>query len=65
MVFLALRLGQTIRGHEEVAEWAQKTRQRFNFAKPEDNDDSDTSGVLVAHGADGGAKVEDESPSGS
>ncbi|KAG1752106.1 hypothetical protein EDB19DRAFT_1671970 [Suillus lakei] len=69
MAYLTFRLGQHLQaqGRFGIAEWAQETKQHFTSVsvKPEDNDDSDGSGVLVAHDASDKVKSEDRSPSPS
>ncbi|KAG2134083.1 hypothetical protein DEU56DRAFT_913755 [Suillus clintonianus] len=69
MAYLTFRLGQhlQLQGHFGIAEWAQETKQHFTFVsvKPEDNDDSDGSGVFVAREANDKVKSEDGSPSRS
>ncbi|KAG1861185.1 hypothetical protein DFJ58DRAFT_778010 [Suillus subalutaceus] len=54
-------------GRFGIADWAQETRQHFTSVgvKPEDNDDSDGSGVLIANEANDQVKREDSPPSPS
>jgi hypothetical protein len=69
MAYLTFRLVQHLQaqGRFGIAEWAQETKQHFTSVsmKPEDNDDSDGSGVLVAHEANDKVKRENRSPSPS
>lgn len=68
MAYLAFCIGQHLQtqGHFGIAEWAQEARQHFASisVKPED-DDSDGSGVLVAHETNDKVKRENRSPSPS
>lgn len=69
MAYLTFRLGQHLQaqGRFGIAEWTQETKQHFTSVsvKPEDNDDSDGSGVLVAHETNDTVKRENRSPSSS
>ncbi|KAG1819306.1 uncharacterized protein BJ212DRAFT_1479409 [Suillus subaureus] len=69
MAYLTFRLGQHLQtqGRFGIAGWAEETRQHFTSVsvKPEDNDDSDGSGVLIAHEANDQVKPENSSPSPS
>lgn len=70
MAYLTFRLGQHLQtqGRFGIAELAQETKQQFFSVvsvKPEDNDDSDGSGVLVAHETNDRVKRENRSPSPS
>lgn len=68
MAYLAFCVGQHLQtqGRFGIAEWAQEARQPFASisVKPED-DDSDGSGVLVAHETNDKVKRENRSPSPS
>jgi hypothetical protein len=69
MTYLTFRLCQHLQtqGRFGIAEWAQETKQHFASVsvKPEDNNDSDESGVLVAHETNDKVKRENRSPSPS
>ncbi|KAG2159420.1 uncharacterized protein EDB93DRAFT_1245215 [Suillus bovinus] len=69
MAYLTFCLVQHFQTHGRfrIAEWVQEAKQHFTSvsAKPEDNDDSDGSGVLIAHEANGAVKRESRSPSPS
>ncbi|KAG2366374.1 hypothetical protein BDR07DRAFT_1606924 [Suillus spraguei] len=69
MAYLTFRLGQHLQrqGRFGIVEWAQETTQHFTSVtvKPEDDDDSDGSGVLIAHEANDQVKRENSSPSPS
>ncbi|KIK46056.1 hypothetical protein CY34DRAFT_800936 [Suillus luteus UH-Slu-Lm8-n1] len=69
MAYLTFRVGQHLQtqGRFGIAEWAQETTQHFTSVsmKPEDNDDSDGSGVLIAHETNDKVKRENRSPSPS
>lgn len=69
MAYLTFRLGQHLQtqGHFELTGWAQEARQHFTSVsvKPEDNDDSDGSGVLISHEVNDQVKRENNSPSPS
>lgn len=67
MAYLTFRLGQHLQtqGRFGIVEWVQETKQHFASVsvKPEDNDGSDGSGVLVPHEANHEVKRENRSPS--